>query len=158
MPANDSRNRRVPGLYIRNGRYYGQLWLDVGHGKKAPRRLALLDSNQQPARTLQAAKEALEIKRHERRTSALGSLGRKPLFSDYCDAYFEKAAVQKKRAGTIQNERQALDRWRDHLGHVRLDRVTTAVIAGYVDRRLKGDTFCGRFLPQFPSAPDNSIF
>ena len=26
-PARDSRNRRVPGLYIRNGRYYCQLWM-----------------------------------------------------------------------------------------------------------------------------------
>ena len=23
----DSRNRRVPGLYVRNGRYYAQLWV-----------------------------------------------------------------------------------------------------------------------------------
>ncbi len=29
-PARDSRNRRVPGLYLRNGRYYGQLWVDLG--------------------------------------------------------------------------------------------------------------------------------
>ena len=27
MPANDSRNRRIPGLYVRNGRYYALLSL-----------------------------------------------------------------------------------------------------------------------------------
>ena len=29
MPARDSRNRRVPGLYIRNGRFYCQLWVEA---------------------------------------------------------------------------------------------------------------------------------
>ena len=28
----DSRNRRVPGLYRRNGRFYAQLWVDRGYG------------------------------------------------------------------------------------------------------------------------------
>ena len=37
-PARDSRNRRVPGLYIRNGRYYCQLWVDRGDGRKSARR------------------------------------------------------------------------------------------------------------------------
>lgn len=67
MPAYDSRNRRVPALYIRNGRYYAQLWVGAGNGKKSARRIPLFDENNEPARTLQLAKEALEIKKHERR-------------------------------------------------------------------------------------------
>lgn len=146
IPARDSRNRRVPGLYIRNDRYYAQLWVDTGNGKKSPRRLPLLDSNNLPARTVQAAKLALEIKRHERRENKLPTGGRKPLLEDYCNIYFEKATVQRKRIGTIKNERQALSRWCHYLGHVRIDRISTPLIMSFIDKRLKGGAFGGRKL------------
>jgi integrase len=144
IPARDSRNRRVPGLYIRNGRYYALLWADTGNGKKAPRRMPLFDADQQPVRTVTAAKQALEVKRHERRENKLPTAGRKPSLNDYCAVYFEKATVQRKRIGTINNERQALGRWCDYIGHVRIDQITPALIAGFVDKRLKGGVFCGR--------------
>jgi integrase len=108
--------------------------------------MPLFDADQQPARTLQVAKEALEIKRHERRENKLPTAGRKPSLKDYCSAYFDKAAVQRKRAGTINNERQALGRWCDYMGHVRIDQITPALIVGFVDKRLKGGVFCGRKL------------
>jgi hypothetical protein len=146
IPAQDSRNRRVPGLYIQNGRYYALLWADTGNGKKAPRRLPLFDADQQPARTLTAAKQALEIKRHERRENKLPTAGRKPCLADYCTVYFQKATVQRKRIGTIKNERQALGRWCDHIGQVRIDQNTPAHIGGFLDKRLKGGVFCGRKL------------
>jgi integrase len=145
-PARDYRNRRVPGLYVRNDRYYGQLWVDLGNGRKGPRRFPLVDGDNQPVCGLPAAKEALEIKRHERRENQLPTAGRKPLFADYYESYFEKAKVQRKRPGTIENEKQAVARWRDHLGHVRIDHIATPIITAYVDRRLKGGVFCGRKL------------
>ena len=61
-------------------------------------------------------------------------------------AYFEKAKVQRKRPGTVENERQAIERWRDHLGHVRIDQIATPAITAYLDKRLKGGIFCGRKL------------
>jgi integrase len=146
IPARDSRNRRVPGLYVRRGRYYAQLWVDVGNGKKAPRRFPLRDGDNQPVRTLGLAREALEIKRHERRGDQLPTIGRKPAFADYCVTYFEKAKVQRKRPGTLANERQAIARWCDHLGHVRIDQIATPIIVAYIDKRLKGGIFCGRKL------------
>src|SRR2546423_10403356 len=83
----DSRNRRVPALYQRNGRYYCQLWVDLGNGKKAPRRFPLVTTENLPARNLQEAKEALERKRHERREHLLPALGRKPLLTAFCATY-----------------------------------------------------------------------
>ncbi len=146
IAVRDSRNRRVPGLYQRNGRFYAQLWVDRGYGKKAARRFALFTADNLPARTLQQAKEALEIRRHERREDSLPILGRKPIFGDYCNTYFEKAKVQRKRPGTIENERQAIARWRSHLGHLRIDKIATPMIAAFVDKRLKGGAFGGRKL------------
>src|SRR5260370_13351904 len=142
----DSRNRRVPGLYQRNGRFYAQLWVDRGYGKKAARRFALFTTDNLPARTLQQAKEAMEIKRNERREDSLPILGRKPIFGDYCNTYFEKAKVQRKRPGTVKNERQAIARWGSHLGHLRIDKIAIPMIAAFVDKRLKGGAFGGRKL------------
>src|SRR5207245_11129945 len=50
------------------------------------------------------------------------------------------------RPGTLANERQAIARWCDHLGHVRIDQIATPIIAAYIDKRLKGGIFCGRKL------------
>lgn len=146
MPVRDSRNRRVAGLYQRNGRFYAQLWVDRGFGKKSARRFALFNSDNLPVRTLQGAKEALEVKRHERREDSLPILGHKPVFSDYSHRYFEKATVQRKRAGTIENEQQAVSRWRSHIGHLRVDKITAPIIASFLDKRLKGGAFGGRKL------------
>jgi integrase len=120
--------------------------VDTGNGRKAPRRIPLFDEDNLPARTIQSAKLALEIKRHERRENKLPIGGRKPSLADYCKIYFEKATVQRKRIGTIRNERQALARWCDYLGHVRIDRISTPLITGFVDKRLKGGVFCKRRL------------
>jgi integrase len=145
-PARDSRNRRVPGLYTRNGRYYCQLWIDRGDGRKSARRFPLFNSENLPARNLNEAKEALEIKRNDRREDRLPTLGRKPNFLDYSETYLGKATVQRKRPGTLQNERQAIARWRSHLGHVRIDKITTPMVASFVEKRLKGSLFGQRKL------------
>jgi integrase len=108
--------------------------------------MPLFDADQQPVRTVTAAKEALEIKRHERRENNLPTAGRKPSLNDYCEVYFAKGTVQRKRTGTISNERQALARWRDYMGQVRVDQITPALITGFIDKRLKGGVFCGRNL------------
>src|SRR5262249_49914233 len=146
IPVRDSRNRRVAGLYLRHGRYYGQLWSDAGYGKKTARRFALRDGDNEPVRTLKEAREALEVKRHERRERRLPTPGHKPRLVDYCATYFDKAKVQRKRRGTLDGERQALARWCDHIGHVRIDRIATPAIAAFIDKRLKGGIFCGRKL------------
>lgn len=130
----DSRNRRVPGIYQRNGRYYCQLWVELGNGRKAARRFPLLNDDGAPATNLNEAKAALEVKRHDRRENRLPTLGRKPLFHDYCATYFEKAKASRKRAGTLENERQAIARWRAYLGNIRIDKISTPMVAAFVDK------------------------
>lgn len=146
IAVRDTRNRRVPGLYVRNGRFYAQLWLDQGAGKKTARRLALLDADGLPVGNLAAAREALEVKRNDRREDKLPVHGRRPLFADYCAAYLAKATVLRKRPGTLENERQALTRWQAHLGALRIDRVTTPQIAHFLDKRLAGALLGGKAL------------
>lgn len=53
IAARDTRNRRIPGLYLRNARYYCQLWVVADNGRKSARRFPLIDEDSRPVRTLQ---------------------------------------------------------------------------------------------------------
>jgi len=53
--ARDSRNRRISGLAIRNGRFYAVLWADRGDGRKCTRRFPLLDESHGPITNLTSA-------------------------------------------------------------------------------------------------------
>jgi hypothetical protein len=46
----DSRNRRVPGLYTRNGRFYAQHWVSRENGGKTARKFPLLNADGDPSR------------------------------------------------------------------------------------------------------------
>jgi hypothetical protein len=144
-------------LYVRNGRYYCQLWTDLGNGKEGPRRFPLVDGDNHQVRNLAAAREALEIKRHERRENKLPTLGRKLLFAEYCELYFQKARVHRKRPCTVENARQATARWRDFLGQVRIDRIAVPAISAYIDKRLKGGVFAGRKLQAVSELGDSPV-
>ena len=150
MAVRDSRNRRVPGLYVRNGRYYGQLWVEQDN-KKTARRFPLLNEDGLPVSTLNEAKEAFEIKRHDRRENVLPSAGRKPMLFAFIETYFGKAEVARKKPGTIQNEKQALERWKAHLGDIRVDRIQMNVLMTAAALRLEPwrATHAGSFTPSF---------
>lgn len=45
----DSRNRRVPGLCVRNGRYYAQLWVNAAQFTDYLRFLAYTGAREQEA-------------------------------------------------------------------------------------------------------------
>src|SRR5689334_21754637 len=92
IPALDSRNRRVPGLCARNGRYYAQLWIDLGNGQKSARRLPLFDDNKEPIRSLAEAKDALISLREKRKQNALPQRGRRPTVAAFAVQYLQMAS------------------------------------------------------------------
>ncbi len=130
-----SRNRRLPGLYSRNGRFYGQLWVDKEDGTKTARKFPLLDPDDEPVTTLNAAKKAMEVLRNTRRENALPTTGHKPRLADYVETYFAKAEVGQKKPRTLASQLQALKRWKAHLGDVRIDRITQPMISTFKDKR-----------------------
>ena len=89
----DSRNRRVAGIYVRNGRYYAQLWVDRDDGQKIARKFPLLTADGDPVTNLVQAKEAADVPRNDRREKNLPTSGHKPKFADYVETYFLPAAV-----------------------------------------------------------------
>ena len=133
----DSRNRRVPGLYQRNGRFYAQLWVTRDDGQKTARKFPLLTPDGAPVASLSAAKEAADVLRNDRREKNLPTSGHKPKFADYIETYFAKPVTAGKKPDTLKLERWALNRWKEHLGDVRIDRIDAAAIASLRDKRLR---------------------
>jgi integrase len=138
MPAYDSRNRRVRGLCVRNNRFYAQLWIDTGNGKKSARRLALLDENNEPIRSLAPARDALISLLESRRKNSLPTRGHKPTFAAFADQYLDMASTRQKRKRTQEKEAAALEMWRTHLGSLRLDKIATPIVRDFVEKRLNG--------------------
>lgn len=142
IAARDSRNRKVPGLSIRNGRFYGTLWTESkSSAKKTARRFPLLDPDGEACRDLTSAKTAFDLLKGRRIENTLPLGGRKPGFSTWVDGedgYLNRKTTLTKKSGTIENETQSLSRWKDHLGNVRLDKITTAMIDSFIQRRLAG--------------------
>jgi integrase len=138
ISAVDSRNRRVPGLCLRNGRYYAQLWIDLGNGKKSARRLPLIGENKEPIRSLAAAKDALVSLRQHRKQNTLPQRGRRPTFAAFAAQYLQMASTRHKRKRTQEKEAAAIELWQAHLGGVRVDQISTPMIKDFVERRLNG--------------------
>ena len=61
-------------------------------------------------------------------------LGQTPKFSDYVTTYLE--AITKKD-GTVEKEESTLDLWKEHIGHLRLDKIKPVHVASFVQKRLK---------------------
>jgi integrase len=73
----------------------------------------------------------------QRRKGALPVLKRTPKFADYAKEYFDyyEQVKDAKRESTLYTERLAVNHWIEHLGHVRLDRITRALVNGYIAKR-----------------------
>src|SRR5437762_8323193 len=151
MPALDSRNRRVPGLCTRNGRYYAQLWIDLGNGKKSARRLPLIDENKEPIRSLAAAKDSLVSLRENRKRNTLPQRGRRPTFAAFGAQYIQMASTRQKQERTQEKETAAIELWQAHLGGIRIDQISTPMIKDFVEKRLNGCRLRGKYYE--PAAP-----
>lgn len=64
-------------------------------------------------------------------------LKRTPLFADCAKQYFDyyKQVKDAKRESTLDTENIIINHWIEHLGHVRLNRITRALVNSYVAKR-----------------------
>lgn len=116
----DGRKRAVRGLWMRNGRYYGQVRLfDESTGRNGtPRKIALGDE-QNPVENLTAAKAALAVLTADRDRHKIKVRPRAPQFAAYVKTYLERARGTK-RPSSIAHEKTKLNRWAAHFGDMRL--------------------------------------
>lgn len=128
-PATDTRKRKIRGLWIRNGRFYAQMRVSLGNGTTKAVRVPLV------ATTLDAAKIEMESKRTEKQTGELHLPGHRPKFSELVEQYKASAGFLSKKEGTRQNETQALNRWIEHVGGIRIDWIKTDSLSTFHDMR-----------------------
>jgi integrase len=131
----DERKRAVRGLWVRNGRYYAQLTLeDLETGRKRVRRVPL-----EGATTPAQAREKLDEFKVGRRKGSLSVLKCAPKFDTFADEYerFYTEAKDAKRASTLETEHYAINQWKKHLGHLRLDKIRRIHIDSFIAKRQK---------------------
>jgi hypothetical protein len=129
----DARKHPVRGLWKRNERYYAQITVEDSHtGFKKVKHVPLEGA----ATDAQAIKKFEDLKA-DRRKGALPVLKRTPKFSDYADTYlkFYEAAKDAKRQSTMETEGYIIDRWKEHLGQVPLDKITRALVNSFIAKR-----------------------
>ena len=129
----DKRKRPIRGLWERNGRYYAQLTVeDQVTGIKQVRRVPL-----EGVGTDAQAVAKLQDLLSQRRKGAMPVFKRTPLFADYAKQYFDyyQQVKDAKRASTLYTENIIINHWIEHLGHVRLDRITRALVNSFIAKR-----------------------
>ena len=129
----DQRKRPIRGLWERNGRFYAQITVEEPvTGIKRVKRVPLEGVTTEP----QAVAKLQELLT-QRRKGALPVLKRTPKFSDYADQYFAyfEQVKDAKRESTLYTEKIIINHWKEHLGHVRLDRITRALVNSYIAKR-----------------------
>ena len=129
VPALDTRKRKIRGLWIRNGKFYAQMRVAVGNGTTRAIRVAL------DATTLDDANTELQAKRTEKKKGELHLPGHRPKFSDLVAQYKTSADFLSKKEGTRQNETQALNRWVERVGGIRIDWIKTDSLSTFRDMR-----------------------
>lgn len=134
--VSDQRKRPIRGLWERNGRYYAQITVeDPNTGIKCVKRVPL-----EGATTNAQAVAKFQELLTQRRKRALPVLKRTPKFADYAEQYFNyyEQVKDAKRESTLETERIAINHWNEHLGHVRLDGITRALVNSYIAQRQTG--------------------
>jgi integrase len=130
ISAKDARNRKVRGLWRRGERFYAQVRVP---GEKSARKIPL------NAATLSEAKMEMAKRRTEAREGALPKGGVKPILDDYVKDYldYNEQHQSGRKVSTVVRERTSLTQWTKALGHVRIDRLTKPMIAGFVKDRIR---------------------
>ena len=126
IKVRDTNRKPIRGLWQRGARYYLQI---KERSANSPRRIPL------EATTLSEAKLAAEEKRREAREGQLPQRGRKPTFVEVADACLAIAATRRKPR-TVKEDAHRLRRLKAALGHMRVDFITTPMIAAWRDKRL----------------------
>jgi integrase len=130
VPVFDSRKSKIRGLIQRGDRYYAQMRIATPDGKTRPVRVPL------KATRLDDARKEAEARRTENRKGEMHLPGHRPKFKDLVEKYQKSAEFLVKKLGTRENEIQALNRWVNHLGGVRVDWIKPDRMTNFRDERI----------------------
>lgn len=114
----DNRKHPIRGLWRRNGNFLARISVEDEAGRKEVRWVPLA------AKSAAEAQEEFRKLMVERTENRLRHIGRSPEFAEYLDqTYLPLLAGSGKKPATITTEKSHYKRWREWLGHLRLDKI-----------------------------------
>jgi integrase len=136
----NTRNRKVRGMVERNGRYYAQMRVTLPDGKTKALRIPL------EATRLDHAIVEAEGKRTEKHKGDIKLPGVRPTLAKLVEEYLESNIGTRRNRGlgflsksesTRDHEKQSLNRWIEHLGGKRIDRIEERDLVAFVNKRTR---------------------
>lgn len=119
----DNRKHPVRGLWRRNGNYVARITVEDALGRKSVKWTPL------EAETAAEAVKELRTVQTEREENRLRHIGLAPTFADYLDkVYAPLLESSGKRPETLVTEKSHFNRWREGIGHLRLDKIRASNI------------------------------
>ena len=137
----DGRKQAIRGLWKRGDRFVARITEEEASGKKVLRWVPL-GSDTAPVETVAQAKEAFRKLLTQRDEGRLPVLKMTPKLSEYVVTYKARVAG-KKRASTLAKEGAALDKWIEHFGGLRIDKIRKSHVNDFITERL-ADGLSGR--------------
>lgn len=114
----DNRKHPIRGLWRRNGNFLARISVEDEGGRKEVRWVPLA------AKSAAEAQDEFRKLMVERTENRLRHIGRSPAFAEYLDVtYLPLLAGSGKKPDTITTEQAHYKRWRESLGHLRLDKI-----------------------------------
>jgi integrase len=113
----DNRKHPIRGLWRRNGRFIARITVEDERGQPRVKWHPL------DATTVAQAQNELRSLLVERRENRLRHIGESPKFGAYLETYLERLETSGKKPETIVTEKGHYNRWREAIGHLRLDKI-----------------------------------
>lgn len=125
----DNRKHAIRGLWRRNGKFLARITVEAADGRKNVRWVTLA------AKSAAEAQEEFRKLLVERSENRLRHIGRSPTFGEFHDqTYLPMLAASGKKPQTIITERTHYKRWREALGHLRLDKIRPSHIQDVLNK------------------------
>jgi hypothetical protein len=130
----DNRKHPIRGLWKRNGNFVARITVEDEAGRKAVKWVPLT------ANTVGAAQEEFRTLLVQRSEDQLPHIGRCPQFGAYLDdTYLPRLKTSGKKADTLVTETGHLNKWRDSIGHVYVDKIRPHHITAHLQKlKTKG--------------------
>lgn len=114
----DNRKHPIRGLWRRNGSFVARISVEDTAGRKHVRWVPLA------AKSAAEAQDEFRKLLVERTENRMRHVGRSPAFAEYLDeTYLPLLAGSGKKPDTITTEKGHYKRWREAVGHLRLDKI-----------------------------------
>ena len=134
----DSGRRRIKGLSLRNGKFYGAVWKMTGNGKKSCRRVILRNQNGSLANCIKQARDSYTRLRVNASQAPEVCAERVPTLTEFASLYLLSSTTRSKGRRTVERESQCLGLWKALYGTKKLNEINTSTVREFIEARLRG--------------------